>query len=324
LKIILISENQILKFITFNQGNSIGLGKAPHKPILLLAVIKAIENNVISENKIYITPELVSYFKSYWDQLVFTGHTSNFSLPFFHLKNEKSKLWTLKNKPGYEFALTSSNSIRSFKALNDATDYAHLDDGFYQLLKEKKYRDFVRSLIMHKYFPNEELSDDGKGDYLRKIENEIVSDSSTDYVLRVKKLIKQDDAEEEIYLRGAAFKKQIPRIYDYTCAITGMKVVAISDISLIDACHIIPFKESFDDTIHNGISLCPNMHRAFDRGIISIDANYRVLVSDKFIENHSSHSIRQFEGKEIKLPQTSKLYPSQSNLENHRRRFNFN
>ncbi|WP_379661331.1 HNH endonuclease [Pseudopedobacter beijingensis] len=34
----------------------------------------------------------------------------------------------------------------------------------------------------------------------------------------------------------------------------------------IDACHIIPFSLTHDDRITNGIALCPNMHRAFDRG----------------------------------------------------------
>jgi len=320
----LISENQILRLVTFNQGNSIGLGKAPHKPILLLAVIRAIEEKVITENKIRITPELVSYFKSYWNQLVFSGHTSNFALPFFHLKNEKSKIWSLINKPGYEFALTSSNSIRSFKALNEATDYARLDEQFFEMLKDQKFRDFVRALIIKKYFPHANLTLlNERNDYLTDIEHQILSDSTVEYVSRIKKLIEKDNIEEEVFLRGAAFKKQIPRLYDYTCAITGMKVVAVNEISLIDACHIIPFKVSFDDTFHNGISLCPNMHRAFDRGIISIDTNYKVMISDKFLENKTSYSIRQFEGKEIKLPQISKHYPSQENLENHRQRFGF-
>lgn len=33
-----------------------------------------------------------------------------------------------------------------------------------------------------------------------------------------------------------------------------------------------------DDTIGNGLSLCPNLHHAFDRGLIAIDDEYRVLV----------------------------------------------
>jgi len=38
------------------------LGGAPHKPILLLSIIDCIENKLITSNKIYISPELVSIF----------------------------------------------------------------------------------------------------------------------------------------------------------------------------------------------------------------------------------------------------------------------
>jgi len=93
--------------------------------------------------------------------------------------------------------------------------------------------------------------------------------------------------------------------------------------SMIDACHIIPFAESYNDTITNGIALSPNMHRAFDRGLISIDNDYRVLVSSKFIESDSVYSIRQFEGSSIILPENSSYYPSLENLAYHRERFSF-
>lgn len=87
---------------------------------------------------------------------------------------------------------------------------------------------------------------------------------------------------------------------------------------MIDACHIIPFSESYDDTIKNGIALCPNLHRAFDRGLISIDDNYKVIVSKKFIESKSSYLLRQFEGKMILLPTEKKFHPSIENLSQHR------
>ncbi|WP_079718442.1 HNH endonuclease [Parapedobacter luteus] len=46
-----------------------------------------------------------------------------------------------------------------------------------------------------------------------------------------------------------------------------------------------PFSVSHDDRIGNGIALCPNMHRAFDRGLLSVDEDYRVIVSPHFTED---------------------------------------
>ncbi len=97
-----------------------------------------------------------------------------------------------------------------------------------------------------------------------------------------------------------------------------MRVDATNNINMIDACHIIPFSESFDDTIANGIALCPNLHRAFDRGLIGIDGKYRVVVSNTFRENDCNYSIRNFEGKEIILPKQKEYYPNRENLDWHR------
>ena len=88
---------------------------------------------------------------------------------------------------------------------------------------------------------------------------------------------------------------------------------------MIDACHIIPFSESYDDTISNGLALCPNLHRAFDRGLISIDDQYQVLVSSKFIEAESSFSLKQFSGKAIAAPAEMQFLPSLKNVQWHRK-----
>lgn len=91
---------------------------------------------------------------------------------------------------------------------------------------------------------------------------------------------------------------------------------------MIDACHIIPFSESHDDTICNGISLCTNLHRALDGGLIAIDESYMVLIK-AFTGDSAVYSIKQFEGKQIFLPSTKDYYPSQTNLSLHRNRFKY-
>ena len=102
-----------------------------------------------------------------------------------------------------------------------------------------------------------------------------------------------------------------------------MRIITDADIQMIDACHIVPFSESHDDTITNGISLCPNLHRAFDRGLISLDTEYRVLVKS-FTEQENFYSIKQFDGRQILLPNNKQYFPSQENIAAHRLRHNFN
>ncbi len=101
--------------------------------------------------------------------------------------------------------------------------------------------------------------------------------------------------------------------------LSGLRVDATINVTMVDACHIVPFSISYDDTITNGLALCPNLHRAFDRGLIAISDDYRVIVSDAFVEDESRYSIRQFAGKEILLPVRREWWPERGKVEWHRR-----
>lgn len=73
-----MTQNDVLqvylsKFQKLKQGNT-AYGKAPHKPILLLAVIQQIEKGNIVENRIYLTPDLVAEFIETFRLLVHTGN----------------------------------------------------------------------------------------------------------------------------------------------------------------------------------------------------------------------------------------------------------
>lgn len=307
----------------FKQGVSRNLGKAPHKPIMILAVLKAIDKGVITENKIYITPELVAYFRDYWNALVKTAHTPNFALPFFHLKNEKSGIWNLKCAPGFESAITSSNSIKSLSALREYVYYAYLDEGFFLEMTIPEKRLEAKQFILAKYFNRKSLNE--QYDTLNEIEREILKEDPADYQVKMKQLLNQskEEQEEQRFIRSHSFKKEVSVVYNNTCAVTGLRIDTTANISMIDACHIVPFSESQNDHITNGIALSPNMHRAFDRGLISIDRDYRLLVSKNFIESNSKYAIGQFEGKKLILPHNPNYRPDPNNFKHHRARFAF-
>lgn len=309
--------------LKLKQGYSKNLGKAPHKPILLLAVLDMFASGELQENKIYISAELVSRFKAYWQALVTTAHTPNFSLPFYHLHNEKGSFWHLKSPVGLEQALTSSNSIRSFKALVEFVDYAYLSDNMYAQMQEPDSNMALKQFLLQAYFGVEKVK--LGTDALNLVENEILHESAEAYQAKVKALVHAPKVvqEEEQFVRSSAFKKAIPRIYQSTCAITGLGIDGAINASMVDACHIVPFAASHNDTIGNGIALCPNMHRAFDRGLIAISDNYEVMVSNQFIERQSIYGLHQFEGKQIWLPDNEAYYPHMENLAWHRKRFGF-
>jgi putative restriction endonuclease len=292
-------------------------GGAPHKPILLLAILKSVESKVITSNRIYITPELIMNFRELWSKLVMTKHQMNFALPFFHMQSEP--FWRIITKPGAFIPLTSSHSIKSLGSLNESIQYAEIDKELWDLMMNGQTNLTLTKLLLSTYFS--ELSNVTlEYQELHEIEHQIMNDDQYTYKARIVDIennYNNEQGQELLYIRCGIFKREIPKIYNYTCAISKMQITTTANAQFVDACHIVPFAISKNDTITNGISLCPNLHRAFDRGLITIDSNYRVKVSPNFTEKDSPYSLKQFEGQEIILPTITSQYPLLENLDWH-------
>ncbi len=296
-------------------------GGAPHKPILLLSVIRLFEKGIYYNSEIEILPELVASFKSHWNSIVVTNHHPIFALPFYHMHSEP--FWSLMPVEGYEKWVQSKSSMRSFKNLTTAIRSAKLDKELTEILITAEGRDVLKIALLEKYFPQAATGFYNDEDDLPPAI--ILNDSSEIYrkkILDLKSQLDENAFQEEVFVRGGIFKREIPKLYNNTCAISGLRIDATFNVSMVDACHIVPFSEAYDDTLSNGIALCPNLHRAFDRGLIAISDNYEVLLSKNFVEStNSSYNVSQFEQKRIHLPASTESYPSLENFKKHRERF---
>lgn len=299
-------------------------GGAPHKPILLLAIIHEYEFGRISDNRIFITPELTYSFSILWNQLVTTGHDQLFALPFYHLTGEKGQWWQLVPNVGCEIWIENAGSMRSFGNLSAAVAYAEIDPTLAALLVNRDSREVLKRALLSAYFPNKQLQDieNQEQGYLGNLRNEVYEPSET-YKTELRNLKKRLDPETyqiELYNRGTIFRREVVKTYDETCCISGLRVAALFTITMVDACHIVPFAKSFDNSLINGISLCPNLHRAFDRGLLSVNDRYEVILSESFKENlQSEYSFSKIEGKAISLPNDKDFWPSLANFEWHRK-----
>lgn len=302
-------------------------GGAPHKPILLISLIQAYQNGLYTTSEIQILPELVGLFKSNWQLLVETNHQCLFTLPFYHMSTEP--FWELIPIRGCEFWIRSKSPMRSFSNLTTAVKYAKIDNELSDLLLKKEESQILLHILLDKYFPKANSSFLTVPDYsyLTEIKTQILRDSKKEYLERLTQIRNEIDDEgfqEEIFVRGGVFKKEVPKIYNFTCCISGLRIDAGDSISMVDACHIIPFSESFNDTISNGLALCPNLHRALDRGLISVNNDFRVIVNKNFSEPFpSAYNIKQFEGKQILLPSNERHFPSVESLGYHRKKYGF-
>lgn len=282
-------------------------GKAPHKPVLIISLIELLEKGLIAENKFFVSAELVAEFKENWSLLVDSSNTCDFSLPFFHLQTDG--FWEVILKSGKQLAF----HIKSIFSLIEEVDFARLDSELFLLLTQAETRKQILKVLLEFWFPEKaqhfidvkKRSDSWFDGY----EKQILSEPFPVY--------NSTPEDEDIrFVRSAVFQTVVPKVYNFRCCISGMKVLPLGNYSLIDACHIIPFRENGDNSINNGIALCPNLHRAFDRNLIGINADYQVIVSEAFEEfKDHPYSIRQFHLKKILLPDFEKYWPDRERLQ---------
>ena len=302
-------------------------GPAPHKPIMLLAILESFDEGEIDRNWIAINEALLTRFYDLWYLLVRTKDAPNFSLTFFHLSNERRGLWNMVLIPGRTIITKHKFTYKSLKVLKETFLAAKLSEEFYSAITNVANRDLLKAALLNTYFPDYYIHENKRVErYSEEIKKQILYDPSQDYTVNIithdhKKTI--ESREEEMILREYIFRKTVLKTYNNQCAVSGLKVESSEEELLVDACHIVPFTQTSDDYICNGIALTPTMHRAFDNGLISIDDNYRILVQKKLKDYHPSTGILQYANKAILLPRDEKFYPSRRRLAEHRVRFGY-
>ncbi|MDU0369551.1 HNH endonuclease [Hymenobacter endophyticus] len=287
--------------------------EAPYKPALLLAVLEGIEEGSISDNQIRITPELIAAFKAYC-RLLSPGPEYSacpFHMPFFHLQS--SGFWHLQSRPGRELVLTSARSVRSFGHLRDVTAYAYLDAPLWELVLQPLAREEMREALLARYFPltRQYFRPQAGQEKLDELGRQMLEEPAARYRREV-----DVTDETEVLVRSAVFGREVLRAYSSTCAVSGLQLLSTTGAApLLDACHIVPWSVSHDDTIGNGLALCPNLHRAFDRHLFWIDTDYRVRITEGFGElGGHAYGVQQFNGKQLQLPKVRKWWPQVENL----------
>lgn len=246
---------------------------APHKPLLLLAILDFVENGEIATPEVKLTAELAFRFLGYWEIVGARGRAvGRAELPFFHLQSD-GILHHVAYK-GLDAALTSIRPT-SIELLNRVISHAELPKDLFALMLDPQSRDVLRRvLIGGNWFLLEERT---KLNAILGIED----DSSIQDADSVQSL----GLEEVLQGRDIRFRLQIVPIYGYSCLLCGVKVLLPSGITLVEAAHIHQFAQSRNDDVTNGMALCRNHHWAFDQGLWTLGNHFEVIVAtDAFME----------------------------------------
>lgn len=276
-------------------------GDAPHKPLLLLTILKAVERDGDLPELLTLSPELVYQFKLF-EHVVSHRRKQKLDIrmPFHHLKT--SGVWTPLDKHGEP---STHRSVTTCVRINPDFRKACLDPSF---------RPRAAALLIDKYFESAEQI------ALREMMG-----------LPATTIIPEMDADETPEQaarsegRSARFRLDVVPAYDYTCALTGYRITTVDRGAIVDAAHIDPFRSSKNDDVRNGLALCKNAHWAFDAGLWSLDDDCCVLVAaDVFDEEAPDQTpMKQMVGRKIRLPRNPNYWPLPANLVAHRKLHRF-
>lgn len=282
-------------------------GQAPHKPLLLLAVMDLFAEGRIVANLIEVNPELGELFAAYWRRVMPPERRGNLALPFFHLRS--SGFWRLLPRPGQEVALEAADRVDSLSRLQKLVLGAQLDEPLYQLLQVPKERDALRTAVIQAYFAPDlhaTLLEQGQSNLQSFIYSQRLIEGA-------RRQAKESPDKEQTYdtVRDQGFRRAIVRIYENRCAFCGLRMLTAEGRTVVDAAHIIPWSISHDDDPHNGMALCRLCHWTFDQGLMSVSARYRSLVSNEMraAQNLPGHLLT-LENRGLLGPAEHELWPS--------------
>lgn len=289
------------------------VGKAPHKAILLLSLIMLDEHGKIELDD--VRPEF--YLKQTWDELwsvLDYPRPGPITMPLYHLRSEG--FWHLDFFRTYR----PTTSIENF---NNQLRHASLDNDFIHILQDHEQRNMVINTLLQEggYFSPQETErlrlrlEDLDDSFV--YEERIVQELANEFHMNWNLDIVTAKTTSIIAKRDPAFRRLVLSAYDESCAVCGMRVSTSSGISVIDAAHILPFNRFYNDDVRNGLGLCKTHHWLFDRGLLSVDDSYKIMVSKDIEDDWPQGVIKKYHGKKLTLPQNSAESPSELAMQWH-------
>lgn len=277
-------------------------GIAPHKPLLLLVVCDLAEEGKLAGAILRRDGDLVFRFSSYWRIVAERRRTKpDAKLPFFHLRTEG--VWKPLEADG-----------RPAEDRNRAV-LAQLDPSFWLCLNDSSFRTLARRTLIAKYFKPNERAELYSLVGLEVPPEDVVAADAT-------RFLESDKSDAK---RDAKFSVRVLPAYDYTCALTRYRMMAVNGTTSVDAAHIHQFKKGGSNHPTNGIALSKTAHWLFDRGFWSITTDLKVIVAEhRFDEaGEDTYLLKKMAGRELLQPVNPHFLPDQRCLAWHRHRHKF-
>ena len=294
--------------------------QAPHKPILLLALLDLVARGVITSPFIAVTGDLIELnelFNLYWRRIIPLRQTSSIAYPFSRLHNEL--FWALVPLPGIEITPSTINNITSVSQLHTVALGARMDEDLFHYMQQPASRSALREALLRSCFSEQARA--------ALEEQAVINAEAYSYSLELEEKahlpLVQETLAADAYpaaARDQGFRRIVTKAYDHRCALCGVRIITPDGHTVVDAAHIIRWSRSRNDDIRNGMALCKLCHWAFDEGMMGVSENYDVITSRQIASNPNVPGLLlTLAGRNIIPPPDRELWPAQQYLAEHRR-----
>jgi len=289
-------KNEFLTAFADLRTASIRGQPAPYKPILLLVLLELADRNELP-TVVPLSPELAFRFYAYC-QIPATkrGLQPDIRYPFYHLFGDG--FWQPMNSVG-----------EPATGPRDAAN-ATLSPRLYALMGDDAFRLAAKEILIARYFsPDEQAALCA------------LTDVPLHSLTAGREFLHRDAQTREMKPgRDARFRIDVVAAYNYTCALTGYRLLTVAGSAIVDAAHIHAFSDSQSNDPRNGIALSKNAHWAFDEGLWTITEQWQVKVARGIFDEHhpGGLGLRAYDGQQLRLPVDKALWPNEQFLRWHR------
>lgn len=117
--------------------------------------------------------------------------------------------------------------------------------------------------------------------------------------------------------RDASFSRMVKSAYGGRCAMSGLMLRNGGGASEVQAAHIRPVENDGPDIIQNGVALSGTLHWMFDRGLLSIADDYRILIAHNKVDIETVNRL-VVPDRTLRLPENPRHHPHPAHLKYHR------
>jgi putative restriction endonuclease len=258
-----------------------GERRAPHKPLLLLAALARLKQGQHQIAFPEIEQVLLPLLKAYAPPVAGRHQPE---LPYWHLQSDG--LWHVADS---DHLPRQAGGFPKMAALRQTVG-GFPDDVARSLRGQPGLIEEIAQLILDEHFPPSVHEDIlaavglGATDVPRHVRASAVPAT-------------------KLRPRDPTFRERVLRAYEHRCAVTGFRAALGGAYFGCEAGHVMWHAYGGPDSVDNGISMEPTIHKLFDAGAWTLTDDRRILVSADYTGSEAAVvRLREHHGKPIRAP----------------------